>query len=39
MEISSPYRDWFFVGEPPEFSIGEKVPVDNLDIVVEQVPA
>jgi hypothetical protein len=39
MEISSPYRDWFFVGEPPEFSIGEKVPVDNVDIVVEQVPA
>jgi hypothetical protein len=38
MEISSPYRDWFFVGEPSEFSIAE-VPVDNVEIVVEQVPA
>jgi hypothetical protein len=38
-EISAPYRDWYYVGEPPEFSIKEKVQVEDMDIVVEQVIA
>ena len=38
-EISAPYRDWYYVGEPPEFSIKENVHVEDMNIVVEQVIA
>lgn len=38
-EISSPYRDWYYVGDPAEFSIRKKASMEDMDIIIEQIPA